>query len=148
MKRALITAGLAAFAATAGLAHQGVQNPIVLARMEGMSTMAEDVEVIGNMARGIAPLDAAAANAALSGIADEATRIVDLFELPEMDPRSEARPLIWDNYADFGNRAMELELAAAQLTGSIEDRESLTRALRRVGALCSGCHEDYRLDRD
>lgn len=139
MKRALVTAGLA---------HQGVQNPAVLARMEGMSAMADHVEVIGTMARGIAPFDAAAANAALAGIAGEANRIVDLFEQPETDPRSEARPLIWENYADFGTRAMELELAAVQLTGSVENRESLAIALRRVGALCSGCHEDYRLDRD
>jgi cytochrome c556 len=41
-----------------------------------------------------------------------------------------------------------LELLAAGLAGSVEDRGSLVTALRRVGASCSGCHEDYRLNRN
>ena len=44
--------------------------------------------------------------------------------------------------------ATPLELLAMELAGSVEDRETLLRALRRVGATCSGCHEDYRLNRD
>lgn len=86
MKSAWTAAGVFALAASATLAHQGVQNPIVMARMEGMSTMADHVSVLGNMARGRAPLDPEAANAALQSLAGEATRIVELFEDPASGP--------------------------------------------------------------
>lgn len=134
--------------ATAALAHQNVQNPAVLARMENMSALARQVEVLGNMARGETAFDATIANTALGALSSEANHIVDLFEAPETDPRSEARAGIWENFANFSGRARELELLAAELAGSVEDRASLVAALRRVGASCSGCHEDYRINRD
>lgn len=148
MKHIWIAAGVITIATTAGFAHQGVQNPTVLARMEGMSELADQVEVLGNMARGITAFDAEAANAALAALAGEANRIIDLFEEPATDPQSEARAGIWDNFADFSQRAMELEILASELSGTIEDRDSVVTTLRRVGAQCSGCHEDYRIESD
>jgi len=148
MKPIWIAAGLLALATTATLAHQDVQNPAVLARMENMSAMADHVEVLGNMARGLAPFDAAAANSALDGIAAQANRTIDLFEDPATDPLSEARAGIWDNFANFSSRATGMELLAMELAGTVEDRGSLGEALRRVGSACSGCHEDYRLNLD
>lgn len=148
MKPTWLAAGIIAIATTASLAHQGVENPTVLARMEGMSIMADHVEIIGNMARGLAPFDAEAANAALDALTGEANRIVDLFEPPATDPHSEARAGIWDNFANFSQRARELELLTMSLAGTIEDRGDLVDALRRVGAQCSGCHEDYRIETD
>lgn len=134
--------------ATAALAHQNVQNPAVLARMDNMTALARQVEILGTMARGETAFDAEAANSALDRISGQANQIIDLFEAPETDPQSEARAGIWENFADFSGRAQELELLAARLAGSVEDRGSLVTALRRVGASCSGCHEDYRLNRD
>lgn len=134
--------------ATAALAHQNVQNPAVLARMDNMTALARQVEILGTMARGETAFDAEAANSALDRISGQANQIIDLFEAPETDPQSEARAGIWENFADFSGRAQELELLAAGLAGSVEDRGSLVTALRRVGASCSGCHEDYRLNRD
>ncbi|WP_083431287.1 c-type cytochrome [Nioella sediminis] len=133
---------------TAALAHQNVQNPAVQARMDNMTAMARQMEVIGTMARGETAFDAEAANDALAQISSEANRIVDLFEAPETDPQSEARAGIWENFGNFSNRAMELELLAMELAGTVEDRSTLVQALRRVGASCSGCHEDYRINRD
>lgn len=134
--------------ATAALAHQNVHNPAVQARMDNMTALARQVEVLGTMARGETVFDAMAANAALDRISGQANRIVDLFEAPETDPQSEARAGIWENFANFSGRAQELELLAMELAGSVEDRGTLLTALRRVGATCSGCHEDYRLNRD
>ena len=139
---------LAAVTGTVALAHQNVQNPAVQARMDNMTAMARQVEVLGTMARGETAFDAAAANTALDRISGQANRIVDLFEAPETDPQSEARAGIWENFANFSGRSQELELLAMELAGSIEDRGTLLTALRRVGASCSGCHEDYRINRD
>jgi cytochrome c556 len=148
MNRNWIALGLAAVTATAALAHQNVQNPAVQARMDNMTALARQVEILGTMARGETAFDSAAANAALDRISGQANRIIDLFEAPETDPQSEARAGIWENFANFSGRAQELELLAAELAGSVEDRGSLVTALRRVGASCSGCHEDYRLNRN
>ena len=134
--------------ATSSFAHQNVQNPAVLARMENMSALARQVEILGTMARGETAFDAAAANAALDRISGQANRIIDLFEAAETDPRSAARAGIWDSFANFSARAQGLELLAMSLAGTVEDRATLGQALRRVGASCSGCHEDYRLNRD
>lgn len=147
LTRASAVFGLIALT-TAALAHQDVQNPAVQARMDNMTAMARQVETLGTMARGETGFDAAAANLALDRISGHANRIIDLFEAPEADPQSEARAGIWETFANFSNRAMELELLAMTLSGSVEDRGSLLTALRRVGASCSGCHEDYRINRD
>ena len=133
---------------TAALAHQNVQNPAVQARMDNMTAMARQMEVIGNMVRGETEFDAEAANAALTRISGQANQTIDLFEAPETDPQSEARAGIWENFANFSNRARELEILAMELADTIEDRSTLVQALRRVGASCSGCHEDYRINRD
>lgn len=146
--RLLIGALTLCAAASASLAHQNVQNPAVLARMDNMTAMGRQVEILGNMARGLAPFDADSANAALDRLSGQANAIVDLFEAPESDPQSEARATIWDNFANFSGRATGLELLAAELSGTIRDRATLADALRRVGAACSGCHEDYRLNLD
>ena len=122
--------------ATAALAHQNVQNPAVQARMDNMTAMARQVETLGNMARGETAFDADAANAALERISGQANQVTDLFEAPETDPQSEARAGIWENFANFSNRAMELELLAAELTGTVEGQATLVQALRRVGANC------------
>ncbi|MGI3186596.1 c-type cytochrome [Nioella aestuarii] len=147
LTRLSATLGLIALA-TAALAHQNVQNPAVQARMDNMTAMARQMEVIGNMARGQAAFDAEAANAALGMISGQANQVIDLFEAPETDPQSEARAGIWDNFTNFSSLAQELELLTAELSGTIEDQSTLVHALRRVGASCSGCHEDYRINRD
>jgi cytochrome c556 len=148
MKPLWLGAALLALVTSAGIAHQNVQNPAVQARMDNMTAMARQVEILGTMARGEAAFDAAAASAALDRIAGQANLIVDRFEAPETDPQSEARAGIWENFANFSSRAQELELLAAELAGTVEDRATLVAALRRVGASCSGCHEDYRINRD
>lgn len=147
LPRSVVLIGLTILA-TAAVAHQNVQNPAVQARMDNMTAMARHVEVMGNMARGETALDITVANAALDALSAEANRTVDLFEAPETDPQSEARAGIWENFANFSGRATELELLAAELSGTVEDRATLVQALRRVGASCSGCHEDYRINRD
>ena len=64
---ALIATGTAAFA------HSGVKDPDVMNRMMGMSELAKQMKVIGSMHMGQASFDAAAVNAALEKIAEEAS---------------------------------------------------------------------------
>ena len=85
--------------ATAALAHTGVKNAAVKARMEGMSRLAAHAKVLGTGLRtGASQAEMTAAAAALR---HEAGTIATLFMPQEDDPKSEARAAIWANWSDF-----------------------------------------------
>lgn len=132
-----------AFVATVAVAHEGVKNPSVMARMHGMKTIGAETKVLGNMAKGAVSFDAARAQAAAASIAQEAARIEALFEAQEDDPKAEALPAVWENFPDFAAKAQEL-IAAAEAAKSVASVEELQSAMRTIGATCSGCHKVYR----
>ncbi len=141
MHRAIVLTVL--FTASAALAHQGVQNPAVMARMEAMKTIGDNTKILGTMAKGELAFDAAKARAAAAEIAVQAGRTPGLFEAPETDPKSEALPVIWENYADFTAKSDAL-VAAAKMAQGIRTPQDLTTALGAIGAACKACHSDYR----
>lgn len=136
---ALIVTGTAAFA------HSGVKDPDVMKRMMGMSDLADQMKIIGTMAKGQAAFDADAVNAALSMIAEEASAIPALFENKATDPKSEALPAIWDNWDTFTARATELEELAGGLAGTIQTEADLGPAMGQLGKSCGACHADFRM---
>ena len=144
MNKRCIAAGVILATATAALAHQGVMNPAVKARMDGMSAIAESLKTLGMMARGATAFDAEAARGAASAIATHASALPGLFEANETDPMSEARPAIWTNFDDFSAKASELESIAAGLSASISTPEDLGPAMGSLGASCKSCHSIYR----
>ena len=139
--------GSALLAATAAVAHQGVKNPAVKARMDGMSAIAEDIKTLGQMAKGATTFDADVARLAAASIANQASAIPELFEADETDPMTEARPEIWSNFDDFTAKANELEEIAVGLSTSIAVPADLTSAIRTLGANCQSCHTDYRIEK-
>ena len=147
MKRKSIALGLLLATATAALAHQGVQNPAVKARMDGMNAIAENMKTLGQMSKGSTEFDAALARSAAAAIAEHAAATPGLFEANETDPKSEARPEIWSNFEDFIAKATELETIATGLSTSINDPADLNAAMGALGASCKSCHSVYRIDR-
>ena len=129
---------------TVAIAHQGVQNPAVKARMDGMSAIAENLKVIGSMAKGEKDFDAEAARIAAAAIAKHAADTPHLFEANETDPKSEALPVIWEKFGDFTAKATQLETIARELSVSIAGREDLKLALAALGQNCKACHSAYR----
>ena len=82
--------------AGAALAHGGVTNPVVMARMDAMSTIAAEVKALTLMARGeVAISTPARSPRRMKAIAATGTEVPVLFEAPESDPKSEASPAIW-----------------------------------------------------
>lgn len=128
----------------AASAHEGVKNPAVMKRMQGMTEIAAQLQVIGDMAKGEAAFDAKAARAAASGIATHAAAAPALFEAREDDPKSEAKPAIWENFEDFSRLSLELEEIATDLSATISAPDDLRPALQRLGQNCKACHTDYR----
>jgi cytochrome c556 len=129
-------------AGTAALAHEGVQNPAVKARMNAMSFIGQNMKLIAGMAKGEVDFEAEVANAALANIAGTAAEIPNLFEAEEEDPKSDAAPEIWLNWDDFTAKADALQIAAAET--AISDPAGLGAAIGQLAPACKACHETYK----
>ena len=143
MKKAAIVLSIIA-TGSAALAHGGVKNREVLARMEVMSAIGQQMKVIGSMAKGEADFDADAVNAALIEIAAQSAQVPAMFETPATDPKSEALPVIWEQWDRFTEDAREAETVAERLAGSVSDPSDLGPVLGQLGATCRACHATYR----
>ena len=131
-----------AFLATAAVAHDGVKNPAVKARMHSMDVISQNMKTIGKMAQRQVAFDADAAQAAVDEITRQATQIPSLFEAQETDPKSEARPDIWVNWNDFVAQSNALVSAGQSVDAS--SIEALGQGLATIGGTCRSCHMKYR----
>lgn len=137
-----LTAALA-FASTA-LAHQGVRNMGVMARMDGMLSAQKATKVLIDMASGTRSFDARAAQRAKAAILQNLAQVPELFKTPHDDPKSEALPVIWVQHDDFLTRnAAAITAMTALQTGT---RAALQDTLPKAGAACLDCHQTYRLN--
>ena len=142
MKKTLLVISM--LVASTALAHEGVKNPAVKARMDGMSAIAENMKTLSLMFKEDVAFDLENAQLSLSKIANHAAQTPALFEAKEDDPKSEAKDEIWSNFEDFSNEALTLEAIALKLSTSINSSEDLGPALRELGASCKACHSMYR----
>ncbi|KHQ52000.1 Cytochrome c [Mameliella alba] len=129
---------------TAALAHSGVTNKDVMARMMVMSTISDQMKLIGSMAKGEADFDAEAVNSALIEIAAQSAQIPSMFETKALDPKSEALPSIWTEFDSFTQRARETEAVAERLAGTVTGPDDLGPVLHQVGETCKSCHSTFR----
>ena len=144
MRAALVLSAGLWLGAGAAVAHEGVKNPAVKAWMENMKQIGAATKVLGSMAKGERGFDPAAADVALQDIARAAALSPALFEVPQSDPKSEARPEIWENWADFTAQSVALEELARGLEGMLSTPAALRDGLRQLGTTCKTCHESYR----
>ncbi|MGR3502296.1 c-type cytochrome [Pseudaestuariivita sp.] len=142
MRRTICIAAVSLIAASA-LAHQGVTNPTVMARMELMSGVAAQTKVLGQMVKGQTAFDAAKADAAKIALVAHADGTAGAFAANESDPKSEALPVIWKDPAAFAAEVAKFQAAAQNLDTS--SKEALSATFRTLGASCSSCHKAYRM---
>jgi len=144
MKTPILCLALALATATAAVAHVGVKNPAVMERMHGMKEIGDNLKVLVAMNKGERPFDRDAAKAAAAAIADHAAQTPALFEAREDDPKSEAKPAIWENFADFTAKSNALETRARDLSTTLDSADALPQALLDLGQTCRDCHQSYR----
>ncbi|MBO9465073.1 cytochrome c [Tropicibacter sp. R15_0] len=137
---ALLVAGIGSVA----LAHGGVKNAAVMARMNGMTSISEAMKVLGAMAKGQTQFDAETARAAAKDVGTLSAQIPDLFQAPETDPKTEALPVIWERFDAFTALAQDTEASALALSQSLTTPDDLTAGLAQLGATCKACHKEYR----
>lgn len=144
MRNRVFIASVLTLCASVALAHTGVKNAAVQVRMHGMKMIADNVKVLGSMAKSQIAFDAQSARAAAAVIEQHAAQSVDLFAPEESDPKSEALPAIWENFDDFTAKARDLEAVAGGLATSINSLEDVRAAMGPIGATCKACHAIYR----
>ena len=139
-----ILAPLTICIAAAAAAHQGVRNAEVLARMENMTAISDEMEILVNMARGVLPHDPSTAEAARERLAALAAEVVPLFEAPATDPAMEAIPVLWDEVDQFAEKAHAMERTISDLSGTLSDPETVREAVAALSRSCTACHDAYR----
>lgn len=133
--------------ATLAFAHEGATG-VVKERMDLMDSQKDAMKVIGDMAKGKTPFDAAAATKAANDIHTTAKKIHDLF--PEgsggEENKSDALPAVWEKWDRFTANADDLATAADALAKALGDSasEDWKPAFQKVGEACKSCHEDFR----
>ena len=130
--------------ATAAQSHSNVENETIKARMKAMSSISDNMRVLGKMMKGIDEFDLEKAKAAIGNIAVLAAQTPELFEIEAVDPNAEAKPEIWTNFDDFVEKALTLENVALNVGSGLTDEEGLRNAMMSLGATCKACHRLYR----
>lgn len=138
----ITTASLICLASVAA-AKDGVSNDAVKARMATMDTIRTSTRTLGSMVQGKAAFDAGKAEAAATAMAAAAATIAPLFEEHATDPKSEAKPEIWSNWADFTSKANALQTGAENLDAS--SLETLQAGFGGAAGTCRACHSKYRM---
>ena len=134
----LITASSIVFA------HSGVKDKNVKERMMLMKEMANNTKTIGQMLKGKTPFDADEAKLALERLSSLSLETAEAFEINASDPKSEARPAIWDEFDEFTRLSEDLAETSLLLAGSIDSIDDLRPALKGVSSGCKACHRQYR----
>ena len=94
------------------LAHSGVLNKDVAARMTLMSSMGRNMGVLGKMLQKKAPFDRGKAVEAINNIEQLAVETPTVFEKRVLDPKSEAKELIWEEFEAFTKISIGLATSA------------------------------------
>lgn len=124
------------------LAKEGVKDPGVKARMEAMDTMALNLKLLSNMAAGKMDFSAGDAAAAKAAALAAAKSIPGLFKPHDMDPATDALPVIWTQWDDFVKKADAARMAVELIDTDTQDQ--LKEGLGAVGQACKACHTTYR----
>ena len=132
------------FSSTLLLAHTGVKNEDVMKRMNLMKSMAENTKIIGEMLKKKIPFDLEQAKNSLIEISNLSKSTPSVFEKMAMDPKSESKIIIWeefDNFRDLSNNLADNTLSAAE---NLFGFENLKPALMTTASGCKECHTRYR----
>ena len=125
-------------------AHSGVKDQNVKERMMVMKAMADNTKVIGQMLKRKTQFDANEAKSALERLSSLSLKTPKVFTVNATDPKSEAKPAIWDEFDEFTKLSLDLAETSIDLASSIEIIEDLRPALKRISSGCKSCHSKYR----
>ncbi len=129
------------------LAHTGATG-IVKERMDAMSSIGDNMKVIGAMIKGEAAFDGKRVEAAARVIAGHAEEFPRLFPEGTNEKPSEALPAIWTDWDKFIGIATNLKkasIALAEAAPAASEVSDIRKPFLGVAGTCKACHADFRL---
>lgn len=143
--RALVCASLI-IVATGVTAHQGAAG-VVKMRMDQMIALKDAMKSVGQLLKSNDALIPETITAAAQAVQDNAGHhLTSLFPDGSLKKPSEARPEIWQNWAEFQMLADELKAAGKGLGKAASgDRKDVAAAFKTLAGNCKACHEKFRL---
>ena len=148
-KLGLIAVVAIALSWTAAFAHKGHEHAtgVVRERMELVTDMGDRLLAISKRLRANKELDRIAADA--RAIKDASEKIASQFPLGSTQFPTAAKPVVWQQWSDFAEKAKKLQVEAEKLsTTSPSDGDALRSQFRAVAFACDGCHETYRVPKE
>jgi cytochrome c556 len=134
----------AVLVAGAAYAQEEPTDPNAIARSELMKMVGMNTGILGNMAGGKEPFDAAKAEGAKAALIEASAKIEATFmEQGAADPVSESKPEIWANWDDFLVKAKALGDAAGAV--DVASAESIGAGMGAIGGTCKDCHTSFRV---
>ena len=125
-------------------AHSGVLNKDVAARMKLMSEIAKNMSVLGKMLKKKDPFDKDKAVSAVEAIESLAVETPKVFKKREMDPKSEAKLTIWEDFEAFTKIANKLSVDAKNITADLQSFDDVRPSLISLSQSCKACHSRFR----
>jgi len=147
MPTAAAIAAMLAIAAGTALGQAG-ETPFEK-RQAAMEIVGKSAKTVGDMLRGNAPFDAAAANEALAAMQEAVVDYGEFFPEGSEHPESEAAPAIWEDMDGFQSTLSAFrEDLAAGVEAAPQTPETLGATFGEIAQNCRTCHEQYRIDKD
>jgi cytochrome c556 len=138
----LLAVGLTAGSA---LAHEGATG-VVADRMAAMQNMDLTLKAIQAMLAGWAGFDLPTMRKYAASLHDNCHQSEGLFTARDQDPRSRAKPAVWDNPEAFRETYKKLHEASEELvaTAAGGDRADIAVVVSDLQRTCDGCHATFR----
>ena len=145
-RRSIVLFSIATLMPTLAVADEHIQRAVET-RQGLLKVVGFYIGPIVGMAREQIPYDADRIKANAERIAELAPMIPDVFrsDTRGSDVPTEALDNIWDNGADFADKAATVSARAADLAAATANgKDAVMQAFGAMGASCKACHDEYR----
>lgn len=146
---AMATVTVASFGASAALTDKQAKNAVQF-RKSIFQLVKSNVGPFGAMAKGEMPIDEALIEKNATRLHQLSLMIPDYFvaDTRSNDVKTGALDKIWENQADFNQKAQNMADRAETLLTSVQnkDKDNYVKNMRAVFGTCKACHDDYKAD--
>ena len=118
-------------------------------RQELMKANGKSMKILGEMAQGKSPFDAAVVKENAEAMADRFEKAKTLF-VPGTEqgpPETYAKPEVFTDAAGF-NAALDQAVQASQAVAAVTEEAQLGEAVGNLGGACKNSHDKYRRPKD
>jgi cytochrome c556 len=147
MRKSLLA--LAAIAVTLNFCASAVLAGPIEDRQAAMKANGKTMKILGGMAQGESPFDAAVVKEQGEAMAARFDAVRNLFP-PGSDkgpPETYAKAEIWSDPEGF-TAALDQAMNASLALAAVTDEAQLKEAVGNVGGACKNCHDKYRRPKD